>query len=72
MLGIISRARHDAIVAAKDAEIAAANRQVDHWLGRANRQSTELSTLRAKLARYTAPRQRDAKGHFLPLDQVQA
>lgn len=32
----------------------------------------ENARLNSSLARYTAPRQRDAKGHFLPLDQVQA
>lgn len=78
---LITTARHERIVAAKDAEIAGLmarlNRmQTAHDVGLIN-EASMLDTIekqRARLAAFTAPRARNAKGHFLPtkspVDQV--
>ncbi|ANC85437.1 hypothetical protein [Sphingomonas sp. NIC1] len=80
----ILKSKHDAAIAAKDAEIARLMKRVhtfsDLWnevgtelaksrllaAGRAN----EIRRLEAKLARYTAPRERGEGGRFLPLKRV--
>lgn len=84
----IRKSKHDAAIAAKDAEIAglmkrarflntawgeATNDTVKAYLLAADR-AKEIRRLEAKLARYTAPRERGKGGRFLPLnrEQVQA
>jgi hypothetical protein len=71
---------HAAIVAAKDAEIAGLMKRLEASHARyqkavtsevrvcllAGERAKQIRALEAKLAVFTAPRARDAKGHFMP------
>lgn len=70
---LIRKSTHDAIVAAKDATAEGLMDRLNHAEDLNRRYVAEVRDLRAKLARYTAPRKRGERGRFLPLDaQVQA
>ncbi|MBI0530891.1 hypothetical protein [Sphingomonas sp. TX0522] len=76
----ILRSKHDAAIAAKDAEIAGLMKRVQTFSGLWNEVGTELAKsrllaadrakeirrLEAKLAVFTAPRQRDKRGRYQP------
>ncbi|MHA0335794.1 hypothetical protein [Sphingomonas aquatilis] len=73
----ILKSKHDAAIAAKDAEIAGLMRRVTSLaaaceagdVNEAGMLST-IADLRAQLTRYTAPRERGEGGRFLPLKRV--
>lgn len=75
----IRKSKHDAAIAAKDAEIADARERQNKWFFEwqsanaavVSRDHT-IADLRAKLVCYTAPRERGEGGRFLPLKRVQA
>lgn len=70
---LMLKSTHDAVVTAKDEEIAEARALQNEWFFKwqaANAgcfyRDDEIADLRARLAVFTAPRARNAKGHFLP------
>jgi len=75
----VRQSTHDAIVAAKDAEIAVLVKQLESaeqindevhrelW-----RQDDAVADLRARLAVFTAPRMRGDRGRFLPTNHSAA
>lgn len=65
MFGFISKRDHDAIVAAKDGHAEGMARRLRLYAAHLKAMRDHNATLEARLAVFTAPRKRDAKGHFL-------
>lgn len=62
----ITKAKHDAIVAAKDAEIARTADRARRYAESLRFEHSVNTALSARLDRFTANRARDEKGRYLP------
>jgi len=76
---LMLKSTHEAIVAKKDAEIAGLMKRIEtlHGCQKAaafgeDAMLTTILDLRRELAVFTAPRARNAKGHFLPTKGAEA
>lgn len=65
MIGFITTARHERELAQKDAEIAGLTRRLRIFSDALKKMHRENIELEARLAVFTAPRKRDAKGLFV-------
>lgn len=63
---LMRQSTHDAIVAAKDAELGEQKKLSAKVFASNLRLARENADLRARLAVFTAPRQRDASGRYQP------